>query len=237
MAYLDIAAGDSYGRFSIKFASLVGLNTAVYWSALMNVLERVREKKTYDEQGFFTLNRSYIESKTTLTKDQQLECDQIMMQLGILDVSPDNTNKLRCDIKKFFSLVAEEDVTIINEIEKISKRATKEGKAEGKRLGIIHRLQDGIIETDAELLEAYKAWVEVCYDKGLVRKPQVDIFIETIRKYSSDRNTQLGIVRLATTLVYREAAWAISVWEKDHKPGTRLTEQKIATAVRTDVSF
>ena len=60
MAYLDIAGNSSYGRYNRKFARIVGLEAAVYWSEILEVLDRVLEKKTFDNDGWFVLNRDYI---------------------------------------------------------------------------------------------------------------------------------------------------------------------------------
>lgn len=237
--YLDVAAGNSYGRYNIKFATIVGLNTAVYWSCMMNILERVSEKKTYDANGFFTLNRSYVESKTTLSKDTQLECDSVLVKLGLLDVSPDSSNKLRVDMKKFFALITEEDLHEIAEITKISKSATKASQSEGRKAGIILRLQNSLVETDADLLQAYKDWIEVCYNKGVCTVPQVKVFKEAVESYSSDKDVKLSVIKTATSLAYKEAAWAIQIYEKNNKTKKAFStgKQKIGSSVKADVAF
>lgn len=215
MAYLDIAAANSYGRYNIKFAGIVGLNSAVYWSCLMNIAERVMEKGTYDAQGFFSVNRAYVEKQTTLTKDQQLECDETLKKIGIVESDPKNSSRLRCGINKFIAMIVEDDIKTISEISKVAKSATKAGKAEGKKIGIIHRLQASLVETDVDLLQAYKDWIEACYEKGLTSVPQVKVFVESVEKYSDEKDVKLDVIKTATSLAYREAAWAIQMYEKN----------------------
>ena len=77
MAYLDIAGNSSYGRYNRKFARIVGLEAAVYWSEILEVLDRVLEKKTFDNDGWFTLDRDYIKKRTTFSEEKPKECEEI----------------------------------------------------------------------------------------------------------------------------------------------------------------
>lgn len=237
MAYIDVASQDSYGRFNIKFASIVGLNTAVYWSAIMNVLEKVKDKKTYDEEGFFTLDRSYIERKTTLSKELQLESDKILESLGIVELSKDRNNKLRCNVKNFIELIVSEKVTAIKAIKVTANKISKEGQKEAKRAGIISRLKGCVkdVESDLDLQKLYSDWVEVCYDRGVWRKPQVDSFINSIRSYSKDKNIQMKIINIAIARVYKDASWAIEIYVKQNP--SKLGEQKIVTEIDSSKTF
>jgi hypothetical protein len=227
---LDIISGDSYGRFNIKFASIAGLPTAVYMSELLDILKQVNHKRTFDENGFFTINREYVESRTTLTVDEQYKCDQKLAGYGIIASDEANPDHIAVCSSAFLSLILEDDQDILAEArKKLQGAKSKRSAAEGKRIGIVRRLQSGVTETDPELLAAYHAWIEVVYDRGVCRAPQVEVFRNTINKYTTDKSYRLKIIEIATANAYKEAAWAIQIFEKQYKSTMSQAAQPVST--------
>lgn len=227
---LDVISGDSYGRFNIKFAGIAGLSTAVYMSELLDILKQVNRKKTFDENGFFTINREYVESRTTLTAADQYKCDQKLAGYGIIMSDEANPDHIAVCTSAFLSLILEDDQDILAEARKRLKGAkSRRSTAEGKRIGIVSRLQNGVTEADPDLLTAYKAWIEVVYDRGVCRAPQVEVFRNTINEYTSNKSYRLKIIEIATANAYKEAAWAIQIFEKQYKPAMSQAAQTIST--------
>jgi hypothetical protein len=77
-------------------------------------------------------------------------------------------------------------------------------------------------------------------------KAVVELFVKTIREYTQDKVAQLRIIEIATIHAYKDASWAINIYDRETKPRftqTRITaptptsDQKIGTAVKSDVSF
>ena len=52
------------GRYNRKLVKLTNLNTAVYWSELLEIIEQVVRKKKFDDDGYFKLDRKYMEDQT-----------------------------------------------------------------------------------------------------------------------------------------------------------------------------
>ena len=48
-------------RLNKKLVKIVGFEVAAYWSELQSILKQVVKKQTMDEQGFFTLDREFVE--------------------------------------------------------------------------------------------------------------------------------------------------------------------------------
>ena len=235
---LDIAAASAYGRFNKKFATIVGLETSVYWSEIMVILERVREKKTYDAEGWFKLNREYVQKQTTLTSEQQIACDATLAKLGLLETDSVDLNKMRVDIRKFFYIITEEDLSEIKKITKTAKSTTKAGKAEGKKLGIINRLFSRVLETDQDLLQLYMKFIEVAYSKGMQTNAQIDLFQQELNAYTEDLQVKKDILKIAIERGYKCFEWSKTIYEKDHKgSGAHLAVQKVGTTVSTDIEF
>ena len=58
------------------------------------------------------------------------------------------------------AILLDDDAKNLKNVTKVAK-VSRADKAEGKRIGIIHRLQDSIAEPDLDLLQAYKDLIEV----------------------------------------------------------------------------
>lgn len=227
---LDIISGDSYGRFNIKFAGIAGLSTAVYMSELLDILKQVNRKKAFDENGFFVINREYVESRTTLAPEEQYKCDQKLAGYGIIASDEANPDHIAVCTSAFLSLILEDDQDILTEARKKLRGAkSRRSVAEGKRLGIVSRLQNGVAEADPELLAAYRAWIDVVYDRGVCRAPQVEVFRNTVNDYTSDKSYKLKIIEIATANAYKEAAWAIQIFEKQYKSTMSQAAQTVST--------
>lgn len=234
MAFLDIASNSSYGRYNRKFAHITNLDVAVYWSEILEVLDRVLEKKTFDLDGWFVLNRDYIKKRTTFTESKQKECEDILSKLEIYQVSPDNPNRVRCDVKAFIKIIAEDDVETVKEIKAISKAATKEAKAEGKKTGIINMLVNSLTESP-EVTEKYRQFLDIAYNKGLCQKAKLQLFVNEINQFTSDNDVKLKLLDIGIEKAYTKAEWIINVYNRT-STSKSVGVQKTATKL-SDVEF
>jgi len=220
--YLDILAEDSYGKYSRKIAAIADLYTAVYFSEILDIIKKVVKKGTYDELGYFILDREYIKSRTTIEEEDQINCDSVLARAGILAVDEKNLNKIKVDLEKAVAIMIDEDP---KKLEKLAKemKITRQAAAKNKQLYIIAGLKKAIVEPNAQMLDALRNWVEAVYaNKRYLTKRAIEIFQETIRKYSENLNVQLKIVEIATINGWTDAAWAISNFERDYANRTSL---------------
>lgn len=234
--YVDLMAQENYININKKLMTIVGRDTAIYWTELMNVIKKVIKKKKFDEQGFFTVDRSFIYEQTTLTLEEQLSCDAVLRRVGALEQAPDNTDLIRVNIETVVALITSEDTKALNEVVKKAK-VKKTDSSEAKKQCVKAALKNGIVEPDVDILNAMRDWVESILSKNFLTKKVIEVFQNTVRSYSSDKAVQLKIIELATIHAYKDASWAINLYQKDRKPATRLAEQKIASTVRSDVGF
>lgn len=70
MAYVDLMSPEAYGQYNIKLATLTSLHVAVYFSYILKISDRVKTKARFDDEGFFRLDRKYVENKTTLIEEE-----------------------------------------------------------------------------------------------------------------------------------------------------------------------
>lgn len=234
MSYIDLAGPESYGRYNRKFAQIVGLEAAIYWSEILIVLDRVKEKKTYDLDGWFVLNRDYIKKRTTLDAIKQRASEEILSKLEIYQVSSDNPNKIRCDLKAFAKLICEDDIETVKEIKAISKAASREAKQESKKTGIISMLI-GTLEESVEVTEKYRQFLDVAYNKGLCQKAKFKQFVDEINQFTSDNEVKIKLLEIGIERAYGKAEWIINVYNRG-ATSRSVGTQKIATEL-SDVEF
>lgn len=221
---LDVMSPYSYLQVNTKMISIFGLNTAAYWAELLNIYPRVIKKKkdeVIQANGFFTIDREYIQQRTSLDLSEQAKCDKALVNVGALAVDEDNPNRICISLNVMLEILTEDDLTVISSFQKKAK-AKRSTATETKQAMIKMNLKKNIKSTDAELITAYHNWIDSIMDgKNYLTKPAVEIFEKTVQSYSTSKQIQLKIIEIATVHGYKDATWAINMYSKDtKKPGT-----------------
>lgn len=195
-------------RLNKRLIKLTGFEVAAYWAELQSILKQVVKKQTADEQGFFTLDRDYVERETTLTTTKQLKCEAKLIELGVMAKDPDNPNRIAIGVNNMIELITDEDTKKLKKSTKAVKEEAKAAKVEG----IKQTMKRFIQEQDADIRNAYSQWIEGMIDAANCKftKAVVQLFEKTITDYTTDKNTRLKIIEIATINSYRDANWAIN---------------------------
>ena len=204
---------------------LLGLETAVYFSELMVVLKQVKKKKTV-KNGFFKLDRKYIEAETSIPADRQRLCDRLLVENGIMMVSDADPDSLAVNLPTYAALiidgeydsVVETSAKIKEQFDKAVKPkrkvATPEEK-EAKKLGIIRSLKDQIVEPDADLYREYSNWIEMLVGNTRVNSTTVKTFVATIQAAKLSKKAQLYVIQKSAANCWKDAVWAIEIVKKE----------------------
>ncbi len=222
-------------RLNKRLVKIAGFEVAAYWAELQSILKQVVKKQTADEQGFFPLDRDYVERETTLNINKQLKCEEKLVSLGVIMKDPDNPNRLAISVANMVEVITDEDTT------KLKKTgAVKQDAKAAKIAGMKATMKKAILETDTELRAAYERWVDGMIDAANCRftKAVVQLFEKTVTEYTTDRALRLKIIEIATVNSFRDATWAINRIYNTGKftTATKLPEQKICTGV-SDTTF
>lgn len=205
-------------RLNKRLVKLAGFEVAAYWAELQSVLKQVVKKQTMDEQGFFLLDRGYIERETTLTVNKQLKCEEELIELGALLRDAENPNRIAIGVNAMVAVITGEDTTKL----KKSRRSSADEKA-AKIAGIKSTMKKALVETDPEVRAAYERWIDGMIDAASCRftKAVVQVFEKTITEYTTNKAIRLKIIEIATTNSYKDATWAINKLDSRFKnPGT-----------------
>ena len=224
-------------RLNKRLVKIAGFEVAAYWAELQSILKQVVKKHAADEQGFFILDRDYVERETTLTVTKQLKCDDKLVSLGVMVKDAANPNRLAIGVNNMVEVITDEDTTKLKKT-----NAVKKDEKAAKIAGIKATMKKAILETDPEVRAAYERWIEGMVDAANCRftKAVVQLFEKTITEYTTDKATRLKIIEIATASSYRDATWAINKLDGFRTTGfttSRAPEQKQYAGVSDDVIF
>ena len=235
---LDIMSSYNHISVNTKAIKLFGLPTAAYFAVLTEIYPRVISKKLDEmlhDNGYFTVDRNYIESRCGLSVEDQYACDKGLERIGVLHASPDHPDMLMISLDTMFVYLAEDDAKVLEQIRKKAK-TKKSDEAAGKRQGMASMLSAyaATLTHVPEVQEAFRLWITAMVDSGKAKmsKAVVQLFYETISNYTKDAQTQVNLLRAATASGYTNAEWVIN-----SASGSRVaTKSTPATASRTGVT-
>lgn len=236
---IDLLCTDNYVSYNVKLAHLLGLNTSIYLTELLNInTKAIAKQKMTDE--FFTVDRKYITLRTTMDISEQKEIENQLLDLGILKKSEIKDNILSLDITRITSILMSNDEKLIEKIKKtsIKSKNTGEGKIT-KRQAQANNLKQFINCDNQELREAYLDWIDGVYanPKGFLSKKSIEIFQNTIDDFSKrNLDVALQVISIATVNGYRDATWAINVYKKEHNVSYHIPVTTPATNKLVNVS-
>lgn len=238
---IDLLCTDNYVSYNVKLAHLLGLNTSIYLTELLNINTKAIQKQKMTDD-FFTVDRKYITLRTTMSIDEQKRIEDQLLEIGILNRSDVKDSTMSLNITLLTSLLMSTDEKLIEKIKKISVKSknNSEGKIT-KRQAQANALKQYIKCENQELKQAYLDWIDGVYanPNGFLSKRSIEIFQKTIDDFSQ-RNLDLAlqIITIATVNGYRDATWAINLYMKEHNISYRIpaasvtvnTPQKIAVS-------
>jgi hypothetical protein len=233
---LDIFDQNNSIIVNYKTIQVFGLPTAVYLTELLEIYKKATKKnKLFDDQ-YFKVDRKYVSNLLNLTGEEQLICDANLHKIGILKKHSDDPDIIYLDVNLYLSLLAEEDVKLIEDVKKQMKVTRPKGVKQSQRQQLINNLKNSIECSNYELLTALRDWVDGIFAKptGFLSKTAIKAFQETLNNYTKgDLDLALRLVQIATIQGYKDCQWAINVYEKDKSirrnvNPVRVTEQKVA---------
>lgn len=220
---LDLLSLDNYVSYNIKVAELLGLHPAIYLSELMNINDKAI-KKSKIKDNFFTIDRSYITKRTTLTSAEQQQIDKQFLEIGLLKINSENKNTLTLDIAVLTSLLAG-DETIIKDLKKIVSSSVKASVKKKTKAQEQRDLLKGYVKTtNSELSNAYYEWIDAVYAKlGWMSKKAVEVGERLVDETSNHNlDVALKIVEIATVNGYKDMTWAVEMYKKNYQPSYNI---------------
>lgn len=235
---LDVFDNDNSISVNYRTIQIFGLPTAVYLTELINIYKKATRKNKLVDDGYFKIDRKYVNNVLGLTPEEQIICDLNLIKTSVLKKSSDNPDILKIDVKLYLSLLCSEDMKLYDDVKKQMKVQKPKGTKESQRQQYINVLKNSIECSNYELLTALRDWVEGVYARpnGFLSKSSIKIFQDTLNSYTKgDLDLALRVVQIATVQGYRDCQWAINMLEdsekrkkKQNNSQVRVTEQEVA---------
>ena len=210
----DMLSTDMYVSFNCKLAHRIGLHASIYVTELLNINRKAFIKNKLTVDGFFKIDRNYVEQRTTLSKKEQKELDEILVNLNILEISSNSKDILKLDIDALTGVMLDDRKTIEAKIKPIVKR-----KRVTKKEEITIALKNKIETDNPELKQAYEEWIDAVMDhQGWMASASVVEGQKIIDRYTQkDLDLALEIIKIATINGWRDMTWAIDKFEREYK--------------------
>lgn len=218
---IELLSLDNYVSYNIKIAEIFGLHASIYLSELMNINDKAIRKSKITGESYFTVDRNYIEKRTTLTKSEQLKIDESFKQIGLLKIDNQDQNTMTLDITVLTSIMAG-GKQVVEELKSLTNKISKTKKTKDE--AIKDNLKNLIITDNPELHQAYCDWIDAVYAKqGWMSARSVKVAQKDIDDVSSrNLDIALKIIDIAAIRGYREMEWAINCYKRDYEPTFRL---------------
>lgn len=211
---VDLLCSGNLVSYNSRIAQMIGLHPAIYLSELLTIEDKAT-RKSKKKNNYFTLDRNYMESRTTFSVDEQLQIDKCLIELGILVQDEEDKSMMTIDVSKLTSLFMTDDEEIIDKIKVVSTKKKRVTKQEGMIIG----LQSHITCTNEELRTAYCDWIESTVSKsGWLSKAAVELAQQCVDNFSQrDLDIALDVVHIAALNGWRDMNWAIQRYQEQRK--------------------
>lgn len=212
---IDLVSSDNLGHYNITLAQLFGLQAAVYIDELINITSKAIRKKKEDN-GYITLDRQYVENRTTLSVEEQIEIDKLLMDAGILEKSA--SGRLNLNLLLLSNIMCSDSETLNKDLSSYIKAHKKPSK-KTKEESICEKLCLSISTQNEELREAYREWIQsVIAKEGWMSATAVSVGELLVDKFADHNlDVALTVVRIASINGYRDMQWAINTFNANYK--------------------
>lgn len=220
---VELLSPANYISFNIKLAKNIGVLNAIYISELLNVNEKaLRKGKLAD--NFFTIDRKYIESRTTFDVVTQKQIESQLIKIGVLTPSTGVLDTFAINFNLLASLSQCEDEDLLKYVEVPLPKQRKRSKSKDveKKSSQVTQLKDCIDTSNDELREAYYQWIDYVCAKGT---HMTDLFVKDTQKKlieyaKGDVRIMIDVLTIGAKYAYRDLKYSIGVYESErtYKP-------------------
>lgn len=238
---VDILSSDNYLYVNVGAVKILGLNNAIYCSELLRIIRKASRKKKIDEKGFFKVDRTYLKSRTSLTTQEQIDCENNLSKVKLIEISKNDLDTIRFDDEMYMAIVAQEDTRFLNEVVKKLKTTKSNADKTIKKERVITALKSNISIADKDIHDAVEKWIDVLVEsKILITKETVAEFENTLVNYcKTDKQKTLRLVEIATSQGWKNCVWAINVYEQEQAVAKKSKMKRVSAnnvASASDIS-
>lgn len=224
---INLVSLSNYQSYNVVIAQTLGLNTAVYLNALIEINEKaIRKNKLVNEH--FLINRKYITERTTLSISQQKSIEKLLIENHIIDMKSDDCIKVNIDV--LYGIMMGEDESILKDLTFI-RQNKEDTKNDIKSQTILKAVKNNINkEYPEDMQEAYSEWLDVIQHKFKFVSKQMILNAQKIvdEAANHDVDKAIDIIHIASANGWKEMKYAVKVYNKNH-------QQKLSNVKQNDI--
>lgn len=214
---IDLLCTDNYMNYNIKVAHILGLQSAIYISAILK-LQNIKVTDTQSKS--IKVSRQELTDFTCLTVEDQISVEERLHLIGILDMRELDNNiiEILFDLEEFTKIFSSGSATYLGKLKKLSTEKPKPKKLSARQQSIID-FKNMVKNDNFELQNAYEDWIDGVYNNpnGFLSAKAINVFKYTLDKFAQDDlELKLKILEIAAVGGYRDCTWAINAFNKDH---------------------
>lgn len=207
---INLISQSNYQSYNVEIASILGLESAVYLNALIEINEKaIRKNKLINDH--FLIDRTYIKNRTTLSISQQKNIEKTLEELKIIHKNNDDCIKVNIDILSGIMMSSEE--SIVQDLSFLKNKSDKSTKG----LNILKAVKTHINENyPDELKTAYEDWLDVVYNKFSFVSKQMLINAQKVvdKEANHDLNVAIDIIHIASGNGWKDMEYAVKIYKQ-----------------------
>lgn len=231
---LELLSQSNYQSYNVKLAHILGLESAIYFNALLEINEKACRKGKVYEESFFLVDREYIKKRTTLNENKQLSIEKALVDCDLLELN-NSKEYVKVCVDTLVSLLDDKNENVQKDLSKINKSAKASSKGEYMLNAVKRHINSGLPD---ELQLAYSEWLDVVYSKfGFVSKQMIiDAQSQVDMASNRDLDVALAIIHIASANGWKSMCYAVDRYRQQHTSINKVVENK-NVAVSTEVAY
>lgn len=216
---INLVSLSNYQSYNVIIAKALGLETAVYLNALIEINEKaIRKNKLVDDH--FLIDRKYITQRTTLGASQQRSIENTLQEARIIHKNNDDCIKVNVDVLS--GIMMGDNESIVDDLSFL-KQDSRPKKSEAILQAVKKYISDSYPE---DMKQAYCEWLDVIQNKfGFVSKQMV-LEAQEIVDATADHDVDkaIDIIHIASANGWKDMQYAVKTYKKRHS--NKLEEVK-----------
>lgn len=200
--------------YSVELAKKIGPLSSIYLSVLNLMC-------IYQHEFTISATRNDIYNLSGIEESKQLEIEMYLTKLNILSVKPfrGSNEKNHYTINYLIiKNIINQSVSTIETLDSIKASVVDKKKKTSKKESKIDRLKKSISVDDTVVKQNLCDWIDSVIEKGgYLTTQSVKINIDELTKFSSNKDIQNQVIKMATKNCWRDLSWAMDRLKNQNK--------------------
>jgi hypothetical protein len=233
--YSNLFNRNNYIVINTDLISILGLEGAIYYSEISTIYSKAKEKNKIIGDNFIKVDRKYVQKKTSISIEKQIELDNAWTQISLIKVDESDKNIIQINEDVVFSLLESSK----KEVKKISKYLKpKYESKDTNKAKTMEEIKAKISHDDLEVVKELNRYVDAVSQLnpkiGSLTIQSFEIFQEDLLEFTKG-NTKIyrELIRLGTKFKTFDTTWIIRKYKTELKNDKKLLKSEPVTTQET----